>query len=98
MHLDGNLYAMVGGELRVFLPIGGDHLIPLPVENYTEIRRPRAGNPVRSFGIRRVSGTSRKINHGRDAELFRKQNGLAADIPMLLTDGLIRMKRIAMTT
>ena len=33
MHFDGDLHAVVGGELRVLDPIGRDHFVPLPVED-----------------------------------------------------------------
>src|ERR1039457_4662444 len=52
MHLDGDLDAVVRGEFGVANPIRRNHLVPLPVENFAVVRRPRAGDPVGSASMR----------------------------------------------
>src|SRR5689334_14731184 len=89
---------MVGGEFRVFLPVRRYYLVPLPVEDRAEVRRPRAGDPVGSLGIRSVTRASGKIDHRRYSKLFGKQNCLTAYVTMLLPDGLVGMERVAVTT
>ncbi len=98
MHFDGDLHAMVGGELCVFDPVGRDHFAPLPVEHLQVIGRPGAGHPVGSSGMGRIAGASGEIDHHGDAELFGKQDGLAAYLAVVLRMSLIGMQRVAMTT
>src|SRR5579864_418309 len=68
MHLNGNFHTMVRGEFRVLDPIGRNHLVPLPVENFAVVRRPWAGDPVGGGSIRGIARTSGKVNDHRNAE------------------------------
>ena len=98
MHFDGDLYAVVGGELCVFDPIGRYHFIPLPVEHLEVIWRPGAGHPVGGGGMGRIAGASREVDNYGNPKLFGKQDGLAAYLAVVLRMGLIRMQRVAVTT
>ena len=63
MHLHCNFHSVIGSEFCVLLPVGRDDFVPLPVENFAEIRRPRASDPVGSYCVGRVAGTSGEIHH-----------------------------------
>ena len=51
MHLDGDLHAVIFGELRLLGPVRRRHFVPLPVQDFQILRRPRAGDPVRVLGV-----------------------------------------------
>src|SRR5580704_12691810 len=98
VHFDGDLHAMVSGELRVLGPIGRDDLVPLPVEDLAVVGRPGAGDPVGSSGVRRIAGASGEVDYHRDTQHLGEQDGLAAHLPVLLRAGSIGMQRVAVTT
>ena len=98
MHFDGDLHVVIGGELRVFDPIGSDDLAPLPVEDLEVIGRPRAGDPVGSGGMRRIAGASGEVDYHGDAQLLGEQDRLAAHLPVVLRPGFIGMQGVAVTT
>ena len=95
MHLDGDLDAVIGGELRVLRPIGRHHFVPLPLENLEIVGRPRAGDPVGPFGVRRIARAAAEIDHHRHAELLRQQDRLPAGFLVVLRALLVGMQRIA---
>jgi hypothetical protein len=98
MHFDGNLYAMVGGKFPMLNPIGRHHLVPLPVEDFEEVGRPWAGDPVGGGRVGRVARTAREIHHHGNAQLFSEQDGLAARLASQLGAGLVGMQRVAVAT
>ena len=87
MHLDGDADAVVGGELAVLGPVGRDDFVPLPVEDVEIVGRPGAGDPVGRGGFGRVAGAAGEIDDDGDAEFFRQQDGLAADVAVLCGRG-----------
>jgi hypothetical protein len=89
---------VVGGKLRVLDPIGRHHFVPLPVQHFEEVGRPRASDPVGRCSVRRISGTSGKVHDHWDAELFGQQNSLSAHFAVVLRAILVRMQRVSMTT
>src|SRR5271169_443009 len=98
MHFDGDLHAVISSELCVVDPIRCDYFAPLPVEDLEVIGRPGAGDPVGSSGRGRIAGASGEVDYHGDAELFGEQDGFAADLPVMLRTGFIRMQRVAVTT
>ena len=97
MHFDGDLHAVVGGEFAVLAPIGSDHFVPLPVEDFEVVGRPGTGDPVGSGRVRGVAGTSGEIDDNGDAELFGQQDRLATDLAVFLGARRVGMQRIAVT-
>ena len=86
---------MVGGELAVLAPVGRDDFVPLPGEDLEIVGRPRTGDPVGCGGLGRVAGAAGEIDDDGDAEFFRQQDGLAADIAVVRGAGRIGMERVA---
>ncbi len=91
MHLDRDFYTMVGGEFPVPDPVGLDLFLPLPGEHIEIFGRPRAGDPVRIFGLVGIAGAAREIDDDGNFQLFRQQDGLATGFGVGLGDIAIRM-------
>jgi len=70
VHLDGDLHAVVAGELGVARPVGDDLALPLPVEDLREVVGPRARHPVGVLGVIRVPRAPREVDHDLDAQLL----------------------------
>src|SRR5271170_7598203 len=98
MHLDCNLHSVLRSERSVLYPVWCDHLIPLPFQNIAIVGWPGTSDPVRRRGQRRISGTTGKIHHNRDAQFFCQQNRLAAHLTGLLCPLRVRMQCITVTT
>ena len=95
MHFDGDLHAVVGGELAVLAPIGRDDFVPLPVEDFEVVGRPGAGDPVGSGRVRRVAGASGEVDDNGDAELFGEQDRFATDLAVFLGARRVGMQGVA---
>ena len=96
MHFKGDpLYAVSVAECGLFLPIGDQHLVPLPLKNFLIIVGPGTGDPVGVFGFGAVAGTARKSNQGLYAQLLGQQNGVVKIAFKTPCNRLVRMQRIA---
>src|SRR5580698_8686187 len=98
MHFDGDLHAVILSEFCVLDPIRSDYFVPLPIEHLQIFRWPRTRHPVRRGSVRRIAGTTGKIDDHGDAKFFRKPDGLATHRSVLLRMRCIRMQGIAVRT
>ena len=97
MHFDGDLDAVILGELRVPGPIGRHLLLPLPIQSLQIFGRPRTGDPVRILGVVAIARAAGEIDHHGHAQLFGQAHGLAAGFLESFCEGRVRMQRISMT-
>ena len=95
MHLDGDLHAMIGGELAMRLPVRRNDLVPLPFKDFQKVRRPGASDPVGKFGVGAVTGAAGKIHHRVHAQFFSQQDGFSRGVGMFVGDRLVGMQRVA---
>ncbi len=77
MQLDRDADVVVLRVLASIGPVGSDDLVPLPVKELGELRRPGAGDPVRLRGVRAVAGAAGEVDDVLDTELAGKADRLA---------------------
>ena len=97
MHLDGNSHAMIGGELGAGSPIRNRYFVPLPLQDLQILLRPWAGYPIGLFGPCGISRTSRKIDHGGNAQFLGQQDRPPADVLIVFGPRRIGMQRVSVT-
>ncbi len=97
VHLDGDLDAVIFGELRLPGPIGRNFLLPLPCEQLQIFGRPWTRDPVGILGVVAVAGAAGKINHHGHAELLGQAHGLPAGLLKGFRESRVRMQRISVT-
>lgn len=73
VELKGNLvYAVLLRKFGFLFPIGNELLVPLPVADLLEIRRPAGDGPVWVLGIFAVARAAGEADNGFDADFFRQ--------------------------
>ena len=98
MHFKADLFnAVLLCKFRRFFPVRHKNLFPLVLQNFKEILRPRAGNPVRALRLGTIPGAAGKAYDPVDAQLFRKQNGIDKFLMEFPGNFPVRMDRVSVT-
>jgi hypothetical protein len=98
VHFNGDLHAVIFGELGVLDPVRRDHFVPLPGEHFQIVRRPGAGDPVGIFRGRRIAGATAEIHHHGDTEFFGQPDGPLAHVLVAFRLQLGGVQRVAVAT
>src|SRR5436190_16833335 len=88
---------MPGRERGLSPPVRQHPFLPLPLEDFLEVGRPCAGDPVRVAGPQRVSGATAEEVDARDLELLRQLHGAPVHPVTGGRDLRARMQGIAVT-
>ena len=97
VHLQSNLIDTVRfGKGHKVLPIGNQHFVPLPVQNFQILRGPCAHHPVGVLALGAVAGTAGETVDLMQAQLFSHQNRVVHIVVKLLGHLLVGMDGIAM--
>ena len=95
MHLDRELDFLLLEESRLFSPVRQDTLVPLPVQNITELVGPGACHPVRIFCVGPVAGASAEAVDAIQTEHRGKLHSVDEDVVVVLGDGLVGVESVA---
>ena len=90
--------SMLAGELRRFLPIRNEPLLPLPILHFGVFGWPAVRDPVGLRIGRSTARASGKTDNDLHSELLGQQDRTLKGRDITIGNGLIRMYRIAMTT
>src|SRR5437588_11423953 len=84
MRLERHLHAVLGREAPGLAPVRNRLLLPLPLEDVEEFRRPWRRDPVRMLRIVGVAGTAGEGDDDGNVEAFREADGLAKRVVVRL--------------
>src|SRR6185295_15853722 len=77
MHFEADLDAIFFQERHGLLPVGDHDVVPLVIEDFEVIRRPRACHPIGTLVPPRASGAAAEGDYDSDAELIGESHRLA---------------------
>ena len=98
MHLDGNAHAVVLRELGALAPEWNHLLLPLPFQQVEIVRWPRGRRPVGILGVVGIARTTGEVDNRVHPQPLRQQNRAPVRLRRLLSEFLVRVKRVAMAT
>ena len=84
------------GKGHEVLPVGDEHLVPLPLQYLRELRRPGAHNPVGVLTLRTVTGTAGESVDLVDAQLFCHEHCVVEIVVKGFCNLLVGMDGVAM--
>jgi len=96
VRLKGDFDPEARGKRGLLFPIGDGNLVPLPIEDFQEIRRPRAGDPIRRFGSRVVAGAARKGGDDGHADARGEFDRIGEDAVVGGGGAFVRMEGVSM--